>query len=151
MLSQLAALLLTLAPTGDAPAYDTRADARRELEHALACARSEERPLLLIFGANWCGWCQEFHHLLARDREAAELIDARYETLSVDVGRFDKNLDLAEAFGVHGLEDTGIPILVLLRPDGSVRKVQDPDAFVVGDGYSRRKVLQFLRDYAVNP
>ena len=57
---------------------------------------------------------------------------------------------MAAEYGLKALDDTGIPMLVVLRPDGSVREVKNSEVFVAGHRYSRRRVRQFLLSYA-NP
>jgi len=148
MLMLAAVLLLSNVLDTRSAVYDEHANARTEIKRMLECAHEERKPLLLTFGANWCTWCRQLHHLLSADRELASVIDGNYLRLNIDVGEFDKNIDVAREHGVVGLEDTGIPILVVLRPDGGILAVKDSNDFVVGPRYSRAMVLRFLRQHA---
>ncbi|WP_284568261.1 thioredoxin domain-containing protein [Xanthomonas graminis] len=52
--------LLTVVPLAhalDLP-YDADADAKAQVQQALAAGRQAHKPTLLIFGANWCGDCR---------------------------------------------------------------------------------------------
>ena len=73
-----------------------------------------------MFGANWCPWCRKLDHMLAADGELLKLSDDVFVKLNVDVGQFDRNPALAERYLREALDDTGIPMLVVLRRDGSV-------------------------------
>jgi thioredoxin 1 len=149
MLNQ-ATILLVLMPVLSSPPqpYDERADARAEVARMLQCARSEQKPLLLMFGANWCPWCRELDRMLARDKDLSRLADEAFLRLNVNIGQYDRNLALAADYGLTTLDDTGIPMLVLLRPDGSVQAVKNSDDFVVGSHYARDAIRRFLQSYA---
>ena len=109
----LAAIALTLAaPALAAPApkvaatsftqlktplplpYDETADAKAQVAAARARAKAQHKLLLIDLGGNWCLDCR----LLAGTMELPELrsfLAKQYEIVTVDVGRFDKNLDIA--------------------------------------------------------
>ena len=95
-------LLLALAAGAALAAplpYDESADAKA----ALAAARSPRPrpqigPVLVIFGANWCEDCRALDQSLKQGRNAA-LIGREFEVVKVDVGRFNRNLDITRAYG----------------------------------------------------
>jgi len=116
---QLPALLLGLAfaaQAADRP-YDEAADAKAALRTALAEAAAARQPLLLIFGANWCVDCRALDTALKTGRNA-ELIGREFKLLKVDVGNFDRNLDIANAYG--NPIKKGIPAAVVLSPNNEV-------------------------------
>jgi thiol-disulfide isomerase/thioredoxin len=88
-----------------APAGEFAGDARA----ALARARREGRPVLLVFGATWCAACQAQRRAL----EAPELAVALGATATVWVDT-DAEPALADEFGVQSL-----PHLFVLDGDGS--------------------------------
>jgi protein disulfide-isomerase len=143
---EIVALVLAAVTAAPRP-YDERADARAEIARMLECARDERKPLLVMFGANWCPWCRKLDRLLATDAELAKLADSAVLRLNVDIGQYDRNLDVAAGYGVTGLDDTGIPMLVVLRPDGSVREVKNSEDFVAGARYDRARIRRFLGAY----
>ena len=115
----LPALLLGLAfaaQAADRP-YDETADAKAALRTALAEAATANRPLLVIFGANWCTDCRALDTALKSGRNA-ELIGQEFRLLKIDVGNFDKNLDIAGAYG--NPIKKGIPAAVGLSPKNEV-------------------------------
>lgn len=147
MLKQAVVLLALLPAPPPSQPYDERADARAELKRMLDCAREEQKPLLLMFGANWCPWCRNLDQMLARDASLARLADEVFLRLNVDIGQYDRNLDLAAEYGLSKLDDTGIPMLVVLRPDGSRQAVKNSEDFVSGSSYDKDSLRRFLRSY----
>jgi len=101
----------------DALPYDETADARAELQHALATAAAKKRPVLVIFGANWCPDCRALDASLKTGANA-ELMAKEFVIVKVDVGRFDRNLPLAEQYG--NPTKKGIPAAVVLSPAGQL-------------------------------
>jgi thioredoxin len=147
---KLAALVLLLlpVPSRSQGPYDEHADARAEIDRMLQCARDEGKPLLVMFGANWCEWCRALDGLLASDRQLSMEADRLFLRLNVDIGQYDRNLDLAAGYGLGNLDDTGIPMLVILAPDGSVQGIKNSEDFVVRSRYSRDRIRRFLDSYA---
>jgi thioredoxin 1 len=145
-LAALVLLLLPVASPSQGP-YDEHADARAEMDRMLQCARDEGKPLLVMFGANWCPWCRDLDQLLDCDRQLSPEADRVFLRLNVDIGQYDHNMDLAAGLGLSNLDDTGIPMLVILSPDGSVRAIKNSEDFVVRRHYSRDRIRQFLASW----
>jgi protein disulfide-isomerase len=97
--------------------YDERADARASIRTALGVVGTGPRRVLLVFGANWCEDCRSLDEALRSGRNA-ELMAREFEVVKVDVGRFDRNLDVAKAYGDPIRK--GIPAAVVLSADGQV-------------------------------
>ena len=127
-------LSFAAATGGAGPAYDEAADARLEIQQGLARAAAAEVPLLVVFGANWCPDCRVLD-LALKSGASAALIARDFRIVKVDVGRFDRNLDLAEAYGVPLKK--GIPAVAVLSPRGKViyatRAGELADARTMGD------------------
>ena len=96
--------------------YDEKADAGADLKSALAQAQADHKNVLLVFGANWCGDCRELDK--AMHGTSRPLIDGKFEVVKIDVGNFDKNLDIAQRYGDPIRK--GIPAVVELSADDQV-------------------------------
>jgi protein disulfide-isomerase len=112
----IAALLAVTVHAAPMP-YDEAADAKADVKQALSDAKKSQTPVLLIFGANWCKDCRALDQALSTGRNA-ELVKREFRVVKVDVGNFNKNLDLAEAYG--NPIKKGIPAAVVLSPDNKV-------------------------------
>ncbi len=116
------ALLAVTACNPRPKPYDENADARAGLNNALQQARAQSKRVLVVFGANWCADCQALAKLMA-DGLVAEHVAQRYIVTKVDVGDFNKNLDLAHEMG--DATKKGIPAVAVIAADGSfVRATQ---------------------------
>jgi thioredoxin 1 len=113
--------LLCTAAWATAPAaplpYDEAADAKAQLAQALATARARQQRVLVVFGANWCEDCRALDTAVKSPRTAA-LLARSFVLVKVDVGRFDRNLDITQQYGQP--TKRGIPAAVVLSPDNTV-------------------------------
>jgi len=98
--------------------YDPARDPAADLKVALARAASDGREVLIDFGADWCPDCMVLGTLF-RSKATMPLLRQHYHVVAVDVGEFDHNLDFAAKY--VNLTVSGIPALVVLAPDGTIR------------------------------
>lgn len=125
MRSLTAASLLTLSlftplatQAGGPPAiYDEAADAKAAIRATLADAEKAKLPVLVVFGANWCGDCRMLDATF-KTGPSAPLIAQHFRVVKVDVGRFDRNVDIAEAYRVPLKK--GISAVAVLSPQGKL-------------------------------
>lgn len=96
--------------------YDSDADAAAEVEAAQHLARQKNLLLMVLFGANWCPDCRYFDAAL-RDSGVTKMVDDNFVIAKVDVGNWDRNLDIVETWGdpIAG----GIPAIVVTTATGA--------------------------------
>ena len=95
--------------------YDESANAEIDLANAIAEANNKNKHILIEMGANWCPDCRTLGRYFQREDIKAWL-DERFIVVAVDVGEWDKNLEIAERYGNPISE--GIPSLVVLDSKG---------------------------------
>jgi thioredoxin 1 len=110
-------LLFALTCQAADPVYDETADAKADIRQALAQAATTGVPVLVIFGANWCGDCRILD-MAIKQGASAQLVAKEFKVVKVNVGRFDRNVDIAQAYGVP--LKNGIPAVVVLSPTNEV-------------------------------
>ena len=134
------------------PVYDEKADAKKDVAAALERAKRENKRVLIQWGANWCGWCKWLAGTMKKDGQLARTILYEYEVVHVDVGRFDKHMDLAKELGA---DFKAIPFLTVLDADGKALVQQNTEPFeakVDGkDGHDAKKILAFLVQHQAKP
>jgi thioredoxin 1 len=96
--------------------YNEQANASADVQQALKAARANHRNVLLVFGANWCKDCRVLDEALHGTSQG--LIDGKFYVVKIDVGNFNKNLDLARHYG-NPIEK-GIPAVVVVSPSDQV-------------------------------
>ena len=97
--------------------YDEAADAKAQIQAARAEAAAAGLPVLVVFGANWCGDCKMLD-LAFKEGASAALMARSFKVVKVDVGRFDRNTDIADSYGVPLKK--GIPAVAILSRQGKV-------------------------------
>jgi thioredoxin-like negative regulator of GroEL len=75
------------------------------LEDAMALSESTKMPTLVIFGADWCGFCKS----LKKDIESG-MLNKELDNYIVCYIDIDKNKDLKKEFDVKTLPDSRILI-----------------------------------------
>jgi thioredoxin 1 len=139
------ALGLVASPAGQAgpkkPVYDEAADARTEITQAIRAAHVDGRRILLVFGANWCGDCLA---LDARFHEppAKPIVDANFHVIHVDIGRGNKNQDLAQKYGIP--LDRGVPAVAVLDTNGVLLYSQKNGEFEPAARLGAAAIVDFL-------
>jgi protein disulfide-isomerase len=108
-----AALATSTAALALSGPYDESANAERDVKQAFDTAAKEQRPVLIIFGANWCKDCRALDKALKAPANA-ELIAKEFVVVKVDVGNFDRHMDIAERYG--NAVKKGIPAAAVLSP-----------------------------------
>jgi len=106
--------------------YDEKVDAHEQIRAALREASESRKNVILNFGGNWCFDCHVLDEQM-RKPELASRVGKNYVVVHIDIGRFDKNQDLAKKYGVP--LDKGVPALAVLDPHGNFLYAQDQGQF----------------------
>ena len=110
-------MCITAATAAERP-YNETADAKRDIREALAEATNT--PVIVVFGANWCGDCKALDAAM-KSGASAKLLARDFKIVKVDVGHFDKNTDVAKSYGVP--LEKGIPAVAIISPKNEVMYV----------------------------
>ena len=124
-----------------APIYDEKADARHDIAAAIDCRRGGRKNIVLIFGANWCGDCRALDAQMHKP-ELASIIEKSFVIVKIDLGREDKNLDLADQY--HVPIKHGIPALAVLDSRGNLLYAMDQGQFADARNMSYESIKAFF-------
>jgi len=94
--------------------YDEKANADSQVAAARKLALKTRKRLLIDLGGNWCLDCR----LLAGTIDLPEVkrfVAAHFVVVTVDVGRFDKNGQIATRYGIKG-RLKGVPAVLVVDP-----------------------------------
>lgn len=123
--------------------YDENDDARSRLSAAREDALKEKKFLMVTFGANWCMDCRNLHRNL-NSEEVAAYASGLFDFVNVDVGKFNRNLDVAAELGVT--LSRGIPVAIIFDPEGRVIGTTNEGELEPARHYSSRQILRFVKD-----
>ena len=135
---------LPILDPADLP-YDEEADARAAVEIAQARAIEENKFLMVTFGANWCVDCRTLYKHLESDEVSGYTAD-KFIFANVNVGKFNRNTDIAEALGIN--LERGIPVAVFFDPSGKVIGTTNDGELEPARLYTSNQILKFVRDIA---
>jgi thioredoxin 1 len=144
----LALLAVLLAATGAIDQarhiYDESADAHAEVRAALAKAAQEHKRVILDFGGNWCGDCQVLD-IYFHQQPNADLLMHNFVLVDIDIGRMDKNVDVAQRYNVP--LQKGVPALAVLDSHGRLLYSQTNGEFEKMRHMDSNSVTEFLQQW----
>jgi thiol:disulfide interchange protein len=117
---------VTAPPASPKHLYVADANPTADIAAALKTARREHKRVILNFGGDWCGDCQVLDIYLHQSPNL-ELLDKNFILVHVDIGHFDKNVDIPEKYGVPLKK--GVPALAVLDAGGKVLYAQKTAEF----------------------
>lgn len=101
-------------PTG---LYDEKAVAVEQIKAARARAIKENKRVLVMWGENKCGFCVFLNDMLTHDEFIAPTIKGEYVWIKIDIGKFDRNIELAKFYDTPITEQGfGAPALTIIDP-----------------------------------
>lgn len=113
-------------------AQDVPAHAEKLMYAAYSQAKSENKNVIAIFHASWCGWCKKMDASM-NDESVKKYFDDHYVTvhLTVDESANNKNLEnpgAADFRSVFHGEQAGLPFFIVLDANGKL----------LADSYTRK-------------
>jgi thiol:disulfide interchange protein len=124
----------------DAP-FAVGADADAQVDAAFARARRDGKRVMIDLGGNWCADCRILSGLMELP-EMRAFLASHYELVSVDVGRFNRNLQIPARFGITTRLE-GVPAILIATPQGQL--VNPGRVSAIQD--ARRMTPQALADW----
>lgn len=130
--------------------FDPQANGMEQVNAGLARAKAERKSVVVMFGANWCGWCHRLNDAFESDPVLVGHFRDDFVLVKVDVNAktgTQRNRDVVERFGKP--TKLGLPALLLLAPDGTVLAAQKTGEWEMPDGkaYRRSAILATLAEW----
>jgi thioredoxin-related protein len=125
--------------------YNPQANAGEEISQAIQKAKAEGKHVLVQVGGNWCSWCRLFHKFINEDPEIKKYLGDNYVFILLNYSKENKNADLMAKYKYPGR--MGYPVFLILDGKGQLIHTQDSGLLEEGQGYSKAKVLTFLKNW----
>lgn len=122
--------------------YDEAADAHKDVAAAIARAKKAKKLVLIDLGGNWCPDCRILAGTMALP-SLSPWVKKHFELVTVDVGRYTKNLDIGATYGVT--RPKGVPALFVVDP--KTNKLLNPTTSVTALADARSMTPQSLADW----
>jgi thiol:disulfide interchange protein len=117
---------VTTPPTVKKHLYSAEANPQADIAAALKQASLEHKRVILDFGGDWCGDCQVLD-IYFHQAPNADLLEKNFVLVHVDIGHFDKNLNITDKYIVP--LNKGVPALAVLDPHGMLLYSQQAAEF----------------------
>ncbi len=125
--------------------YDPSLDGMKQITEAVALARAGNKHILIQYGGNWCGWCIKFDAFCKADPELSQVINDNYIPVKLNYDPTNKNIAANEYLG--NPTRFGFPVFIILDEKGKPIHIQDSALLEEGQGYSKKKVLGFFKNW----
>lgn len=99
------------SPIETVSSHTENLDWEKSWESAFTRAKSEGKPVLVSFEAEWCVWCKKLDSTTYRDSAVMSLIAESLVPLTLDVDKAGSELS-----DEHGVES--LPTVLVFSPDG---------------------------------
>jgi hypothetical protein len=127
--------------------FDEKANAALDIDAALLAARGSGKHVLAVLGGNWCHDSRALARYL-EDKSVKRITDANFIVVLVDVGRRDRNLDVAARFKAPDV--TGTPTILVLDSAGRLLNAKSTSAWTSADSRSADEFADYLGGFAVS-
>jgi len=128
----------------DKQIYGPGLNAHAEIARAWKLAAQQHKRVLVVFGANWCFDCHVLD-LAFRRPDVAAVLTPNYEVVHVDVGEYDKNLDIMQQYEVP--KARGIPAIAVLDGSGKLLYSQKGGEFEKARSLAPEDLVAFLNKW----
>lgn len=127
--------------------YNPNVDAALDLEVTLATAKANNKLAIIAMGANWCHDSRGFASQFEKERFQSELLREHFELLYIDVGEKNRNIDIAQNFGVEDI--VGTPTVFVVDGDGNVLNLDTAPTWRNAASRSEDEIFNYFNDFAV--
>ena len=83
-----------------------------DLKVAHRLSQQTNKPMLFVFGADWCTWCKKLEKSTLTDRELVTYINSHYVPIHIDADRDPRVVEILEA--------DSLPCAVILSPNADL-------------------------------
>jgi len=148
----VAVILLMISSCGNSQEskklYDPALDGMKQIQAAVADAKSSGKHVMIQYGGNWCSWCIRFDAFSKADTAISKVIADNFIPVKLNYSPENKNEASNEFLGNPAR--FGFPVFIIINGKGDVLHIQDSALLEEGQGYSQKKVLGFLRNWTAS-
>lgn len=126
--------------------FDPNRDAQKDIDNAIMEATRSNRRIILDIGGDWCIWCKRLDTLFMKNPDLKNFMHDNYVVVKINFSKENENEKVLSRYP----EIKGYPHIFVLEKDGKLLHSQDTGELELGKGYSREKVLEFLKKWTLN-
>ncbi len=119
--------------------------AQEAVDEALARAAASGKHAIIVMGANWCHDSRALAGWFETPRFQT-LLNENYEVRFIDVGKKDRNIDIAQRFGIDKI--VGTPTIVVTDTTGEVLNLDTAPTWRNAASRSEDDIFEYFQDLA---
>ena len=129
--------------------YPADANAKKDIQAAVAQAAKERKRVILDFGADWCLDCHILDNAFHNNPDVKPLLENNFVVVHIDIGRQDppKNNELALRY--HVPLEKGVPALAVLDSNGKLLYSDKGGEFEAARRMKVQAVIDFLEKWRI--
>ena len=143
----ISVMMIFITASAQNKVYDESIDPFEQIDKAVAKAQQDGKFVICQLGGNWCPWCIRFAKFITEDEEINKMVNDNFVYIHVNFKSRNDELSqrVSKRLGYAGR--FGFPVLVILNPDGTVMHIQNSAYLEEGQGYSKKKVVDFFKQW----
>lgn len=126
--------------------YNPAADAKSDIQLAVAQAAKEGKHVLLQIGGNWCVWCIRFNDKVSSNDTLKSVLEKNYVTYHLNYSKENENAEVLASLGYP--QRFGFPVFVILDAKGNRLHTQNSSYLEQGKGHGTKLILEFLEAWS---
>ena len=126
--------------------YNPTANAKADIQAAIAQAEKEGKHVLLQIGGNWCSWCYKFNDKVNGNDTLKTTLEKNYVSYHLNYSSENKNEEVLASLGYP--QRFGFPVFVILDGKGNRLHTQNSAYLEEGNGHDAKKVLEFFEQWS---
>ena len=130
---------------GEVRPFSERQDDSKRVDAAIIEAAQSDKKALIVMGANWCHDSRALATQFEKP-EFKELIQSSFILEYINVGRKDKNQDLARRFGLDGTP--GTPTVLIIDGTGALLNPEEAPTWRNAASRSESEIYNYFESYA---
>ncbi|MES2828975.1 MAG: thioredoxin family protein [Bacteroidota bacterium] len=136
--------------------YNPNADAKADINNAIAKAKKAGKHVFIQLGGNWCSWCIAFHHLVDSTATLKKELTDNYEVILVNWSPENKNEAVLASLNYP--QRFGFPVFLILDGNGKLLHTQNSAYLETQErdangkkktGHDVKEVTNFLKAWTV--
>ena len=105
----------------------------------------QSKQPILIFGGNWCPDCRILDGKLQLPT-IKKFMEEKYQIMHIDVGRYDKNMNLISYFGIP--KDKGVPRVMVFDKNKVILNKKSTKEWTTARDRGKQEVFNYFQDLA---
>ena len=122
--------------------YNGEIYSESDIERFLDSSINKSKQPIIIFGGNWCPDCRILEGTLQLPTIKKYMIE-HYEILHVDVGRYDKNMNLISYFKIP--KEEGVPRVLVFDTNKNILNMESTKEWTTARDRKQQEIFNYFQ------